>query len=53
MTTGRRQVAHVEVVVVHLDCTSLIPHFPDEPRGRVVIGKNATHLSRIHEHHGQ
>ena len=31
----------------------LSPHFPDEPRGRVVIGKNATHLSRIHEHHGQ
>ena len=27
------------------------PHFPDEPRGRVVIGKKATHLSRIREHH--
>ena len=30
---------------------SLIPHFPDEPRGRVVIGKKATYLSRIREHH--
>ena len=29
----------------------LSPHFPDEPRGRVVIGKKATHLSRIREHH--
>ncbi len=28
------------------------PHFPDEPRERVVIGKNATHVSRIHEHYG-
>ena len=30
---------------------SITPHFPDEPRGRVVIGKKATHLSRIREHH--
>ena len=27
------------------------PHFPDEPRGRVVIGKKATHFSRMCEHH--
>ena len=31
--------------------TGLDPHFPDEPRGRVVIGKKATYLSRIREHH--
>ena len=29
----------------------IIPHFPDEARGRVVIGKKATHVSRIREHH--
>ena len=29
----------------------LIPPFPDEARGRVVIGKKATHVSRIREHH--
>ena len=29
----------------------LNPHFPDEARGRVVIGKKATHVSRIREHH--
>ena len=28
------------------------PHFPDEPRGRLVIGKKATYLSRIREHLG-
>ena len=33
------------------DGNLLIQHFPDEPRGRVVIGKKATHLSRIREHH--
>ena len=27
-------------------------HFPDEPRGRVVIGKKTTYLSRIREHLG-
>ena len=27
------------------------PPFPDEARGRVVIGKKATHVSRIREHH--
>ena len=30
----------------------LIPHFPDEPSRRVVIGKNTTYLSLIHAPYG-
>ena len=40
---------HLSVVEIGKES---IPHFPDEPRGRVVIGKKATYLSRIREHPG-